>query len=103
TIDVTEENMEVIYEKTALVKFQSWKYEKEFRLLSREPNNQKMLPVKNKKLVFPPEMLIGVILGSQISNSDRQLIEKLCKGRPDGFLKKAVLNDDKYELSILDL
>jgi len=103
TIDVTEENLEVIFANTVLVKYQGWEYETEFRLSSKEPGNHEMLPVKNKKFVFPSELLVGVILGCQISNPDRHIIEEFCKGRPNGFIRKAELNNDKYELSIRDI
>lgn len=103
TIDVTEENQEVIFQNTALVKYKDWAYESEFRLLSKEPGSQGMLPVKDKKLVYPPEMLVGVILGSQISDSDHQLIEEYTKERPAGFIRKAVISDSRYRLRIVDI
>lgn len=102
TIDVTEEDNEIILEKTILIKYEDWKYEREYRLSSREPGNQDMLPVQNKKLAFPPEYLVGVILGAHIVDQDRQLIEEWCKGRPAGFIQKAEFCGDKYDLNITD-
>ena len=102
TFDVTEEDNSEIIKNSALVKFSGWNYEKEFRLVSAEPNFPNALPVQNNKLTFPSEMLLGVIFGYKISDPDRQLIEDLCKGRPSSFFKKAVLHDDKFVLKIIN-
>ena len=103
TLDVTEEDDYEILKCSALVKFSDWKYEEEFRLVSAEPNFPHALPVRNNKLTFPPEMLLGVIFGYKISNLDRQLIENMCKDRPgDFYYKKAILNDDKFVLKIIN-
>jgi len=92
-----------ILKASALVKFSDWKCEDELRLVSAEPNFQDTLPVHNNKWTFPAEMLMGVIFGLKISDQDRQLVEKLCEGRPDSFMyKKAVLHDDKFILKIVD-
>ena len=102
TIDVTEDDDYEILKNSGLVKFSDWKYEKEFRLVSAEPNFQDALPVHNKKLTFLSEMLLGVIFGYKISDSDRQLIKDFCIGRPNSFFKKAILHDDKFVLKIVD-
>ena len=47
-------------------------------------------------------MLLGVIFGYKISDSDRQLIKDFCIGRPNSFFKKAILHDDKFVLKIVD-
>ena len=49
-------------------------------------------------------MLLGVIFGYKISDTDRQLIENMCRNRPKDFIyKKAVLHDDKYILKITNV
>ena len=102
TFDITENSDNEILKNSALVKFSDWKYEEEFRLLSAEPSIPNVPPVHNHKLIFQPEMLLGVIFGYKISDPDRQLIENLCKGRPSSFFKKAVLHDDKYLMKIIN-
>ena len=103
TLDVTEEDDYEILKCSALVKFSDWKYEEEFRLVSAEPNFPHALPVRNNKLTFPPEMLLGVIFGYKISDLNHQLIENMCKDRPgDFYYKKAILNDDKFVLKIIN-
>jgi hypothetical protein len=102
--DVTEDDHYIILRKSALVKFSDWSYEKEFRLLSREPNFKDALPVKNKKWNFPSDMLIGVIFGCKIIDSDRQLLENLCSNYSSKLQKKqAVLNDDRFLMKIIDI
>ena len=85
------------------MKFTDWSYEKEFRLVSSEPNFKNALPVSNNIWSFPEEMLKGVILGYKISNTDQKFIEELCRKYPrDLYLKKATLHDDKFYLHIID-
>jgi len=103
TLDVIEEDGDVVVDNSILVKYSDWEYENEYRLVSREPNYPELIPVHNKKWSFPPEMLLGVIFGYKISASDRQLIENMCKGRSgDFYYKKAVLHDDTFVLKIID-
>lgn len=103
-LDVTEVDDYTILRKSALVKFSDWSYEKEFRLVSREPNFNDALPVKNKKWNFPSDMLIGVIFGCKIIDSDRQLLENLCSNYSTKLQNKhAVLNDDRFIMKIIDI
>jgi len=102
-LDVTEEDDYEILKCSALVKYSDWEYENEYRLVSAEPNFPEALPVRNKKWIFPPEMLLGVIFGYNISGPDRQLIENMCKDRPGNFCyEKAILYDDKFVLEIIN-
>lgn len=101
--DFTEEGDYLIMKNSGLVKFSDWSYEKEFRLVSAEPNYKDALPVKNNIWSFPEEMLKGVIFGYNISGPDRNIIETLCKNYPGELcLKKATLHDDKFCLRIID-
>lgn len=100
TLDVTDDDLT----NSFLVKFSDWSYEKEFRLVSAEPNFQDALPVKNKKWEFSPDMLIGVIYGYRMIDTDRRLLESLCSKYPIKLQeKKAVLNEDKFLMKIIDL
>lgn len=105
TLDVTEQDDDEILRASILTKYTDWKYEKEYRLVSMEPNVPNALPIRNKKYVFPPELLVGVILGCRIRESDRQLIAEWCSNRVDHpvTLRKAVLSESEYELQIIDL
>lgn len=103
-LDVTEDEDYVILKNSALVKFSDWSYEKEFRLVSAEPNFKDALPVQNKKMKFSSDMLIGIIFGCKISDSDRQLLENLCSNYSTKLHKKeAVLNDDRFLMKIIDI
>jgi hypothetical protein len=105
SIDVTEENDGEILRNSVLVKFSDWSYEEEFRLVSEsEPNFEYALPVINKIMKFPSDMLIGVIYGCKISDSDRLLLENLCNNYSTKLYKKqAVLNDDRFLMKIIDI
>lgn len=101
--DFTEEDEYEVMKNSGLVKFTDWSYEKEFRLVSQEPNFKYSLPVNNNIWSFPEGMLKGVIFGYKISDSDRNYIEKLCKSySKDLYLKKAMLHDDNFYLKIVD-
>ncbi|MGC2691403.1 MAG: DUF2971 domain-containing protein [Desulfobaccales bacterium] len=103
-LDVIEDDAYAILRNSALVKFSDWSYEKEFRLISSEPAFEGALPVKNKKWNFPAEMLIGIIFGCKIIDSDRRLLENLCKNYSSKLQKKRVVpNDDKFLLKIIDI
>lgn len=101
TLDITEpDDMEVLYH-SALTKMTDWKYEEEYRLLSMEPNEPMALPVENKKLIFPTEMLVAVIFGCRISDNDKKLIEGWCLKRKNKIeLREAKLSDTEYKLEI---
>ena len=101
--DLTEEDKYKVMDNSGLVKFSDWSYEKEFRLVSAEPNFDGALPVKNNIWSFPEEMLKGVILGCKISDPDRHMIETWCQNYPsDLCLKKATLHNHKFYLHIID-
>lgn len=103
-LDYTEEDEYEVMKNSGFVKFTDWSYEKEFRLVSAEPNYKNALPVKNNIWAFPEGMLKGVIFGYKMSEADRNLIEKLCeKYKKDICLKKAILNDDNFYLKIVDV
>lgn len=102
--DFTEEDEYLIMKNSGLVKFTDWSYEKEFRLISAEPNFKNALPVKNNIWSYPPEMLIGVILGYKIPKSDRDIIETLCRNYPSEIcIKQATLHNNKYYLQIINV
>ena len=101
--DFTEEYEFKVMDNSGLVKFSDWSYEKEFRLVSSEPNFNGALPVENNIWSFPEGMLKGVILGYKISDPDRNMIETWCHNYPrDLYLKKATLHNDKFYLHIID-
>lgn len=80
-----------------LVKSNHWKYEKERRII-REP------PQGPGKIIFPSELLTGVILGSSISSPDKKLIIGLVEKYVTPIkLYKAVLNKRKYALDIVEI
>ena len=102
-LDVTEEDSVQILIHSALKKYADWQYEQEYRLISVEPNEPNLLPVANKTYRFHPDLLIGIIFGSQISGSDRELLIDFCKkSRSPIDFKKARLSDTKYELEVVD-
>ncbi len=69
-----------------------------------EPKTENALPVINNKMTFPPKMLIGVIYGCNIIDSDRLLLESFCNRYPTTLLKKrALLNDDRFLMKIIDI
>lgn len=68
-LDSTEQMMEA----ALLAKAQHWSYEKEWRVLQYLGG-----PDKYK---FPPEALVGVVLGSRISSADEETVRAWIKGR----------------------
>ncbi len=102
SMDVIEDNAEVITKVSILTKYSGWNYEEEYRLVSKEPGYPDGLEVTNKKWIFPENMLIGVILGNKISESDQALVNQWCDGRPNVFVKKAVPYEDRFVLNVVD-
>lgn len=103
-VDLVEENEFEIMKNTGFVKFSGWSYEKEFRLVSEEPNTVNVLPIQNNIWEFPPEMLVGVIFGYKMIDADCELVKNYCEiSKKEIFFKKAVLNDDNYYMKIVDL
>jgi len=103
-LDFTDEDEYKNLNSSSLVKYSDWSYEKEYRLISREPAIINTLPVIKNIWVFPKEMLKGVIFGCAMLERDRSLIKELCKSYSDDFCFKEVrLHDDKYILQIVDV
>jgi len=102
-LDFTEEDDYEILKNSALVKFTDWAYEKEYRLVSREPNFNDSLPVKNNKWIFPDNMLIGVIFGYKMSIPDKELIIKFSQKYSKRLnFKEAILHNNHFNLKIID-
>jgi hypothetical protein len=62
-----------VFRQCLLTKGTDWEYEHERRMLDyRKPPGQR---------TFPPDSLVGIILGARISQEDRQFIDELVKRR----------------------
>jgi Protein of unknown function (DUF2971) len=84
-------------EAALLTKFDEWRYEEEFRLLTHGG--------ANKYLKFAAASLFGIVLGAKISEPSTSAILKLCRerqqmGHPDVQLFKARMHSSKFELLI---
>lgn len=103
-VDYIEEDEFEVMKNSGFVKFTDWSYEKEFRLVSAEPNFVNVLKVINNIWEFPQEMLIGVIFGYKMSGSDQSIVKGFCGKRANDIaFKKAMLSDNNFYLNIVDI
>ncbi len=103
-VNYIEEDELEIMKSSGFVKFSDWSYEKEFRLVSAEPNFVNSLPVNNNIWKFSQEMLVGVIFGHKMSESDQNIIQEFCKERTSKIaFKKAMLSDNNFLINIVDI
>ena len=89
-----------------LTKSDDWDYEDEFRLVASEhPFTFPGVPTtKGGFLPFPKEALQSVIVGTQMSPSDRELVRTIVNGSGwDVELKAAVRVPDRYAFTISPL
>ena len=63
--------------KTIFTKSCHWKYEMEWRIVDKEKNSGTQ--------VFPPEVLVGVIFGCRMTETDKQLVREWCQSRTSSF------------------
>jgi len=104
TFHYTIPSKEAMFQLSVSTKYKDWKYEQEYRLVSNEPNGLNHLPVKDKKLTFPPEMLKAVIFGCRMSEDHKELIKGWCEKRKNKIeLRQAKLSDTVYDLDIENL
>ena len=104
SIDILDNDDDRLLDACILTKAKFWKYEEEYRIVSLEPNQPNTLPVKNNVYCFPEELLIGVIFGCNMIESDRNWIIKLLKKRLGQIqLMEAKKNKYNYSLDIVDL
>jgi len=80
SISYFDRDTDKLIELMALTKASAWSYECEFRLLSKEPWYEPLLPVHDHVYTFPKERLIGVILGSEIIPENESYIRGLMSG-----------------------
>ena len=88
-----------MYDQTVaflLTKSNSWSYEDEYRLLKIAGiNNGKLAPTER----FDPQLLTGLILGSEISSKNEKLIRDLISRRTQPLsLLKAERDETSYEV-----
>ena len=87
----------------ALTKARAWRYEHEFRLLSKEPPLHLQLPVHQHAYTFPKERLLGIILGCEISSENENSIRELVEGYEHPLeLRRARRSKDRYALELVD-
>jgi len=77
-----------------LTKSTAWEYEEEWRLTSKQPGH----------INFPPEMLVGVILGCRMSDTDRQqILEWNSTRHPSVKIYQAIMHEREFKLQIHDV
>ena len=89
-VDIHHASKDQIFDACFLAKAWDWRYEQEWRVFGPDR-------VGNRR--FPPEVLVGVVLGARMPERHRQLIEKLCSARaPRPNVSVARISEDKYAL-----
>jgi hypothetical protein len=89
-------NDEQYYEYSLLTKSDSWKYEKEWRLVLTKTEG-----LRNPVHHFEPSFLRELIFGCQTSTSERaKIIQWLLNGGLDPDLYQAILSEKEYRLEI---
>ncbi len=74
SIDIAELDDDLHLRLSVLTKAQFWAYEREYRLVSMEPNQPWALAVNDHVFHFPADLLTGVIFGCQMPQADVDLI-----------------------------
>jgi hypothetical protein len=95
-IDLLFDTRDEMVEKALLVKADYWSYEKEWRIIEHERG-----PGCHK---FPPQLLDGVIIGSLVSQTNREMMLAWLKKRqvPTGVMQ-AHLHPDLFRIEVKEL
>ncbi len=76
-------------------KSKHWKYEQEWRLISKSCN---------KYIEYPEEMLTGIIFGYYMSDNDKMQIKEMIKKKEHKpKLYQAKIDDDRYDINIEEI
>lgn len=80
--DITSQNVQEILQSTILTKTINWAYEEEYRVISCQPHKGPTVILDDSQFFnFHPSLLVGVIFGYEMTNTDREKIITMCKKR----------------------
>lgn len=89
------QNREELGKKILLTKSTRWSHEKEWRILDFERG-------KGPR-VFPPDMLVGLIFGCEMSHEEKQLFRQWVKGREQSFrFYQALKREKEFGIDIVE-
>ena len=101
SMDFFDRDPDRLLKSMILTKASDWQYESEYRLITKVPHLHPQIQVVENTWAFPPERLVGVIMGCEISPKNEAIVREFVSSYESSVtLQRAVRSNHEYAIKL---